>query len=74
MEHAKKSGKLSKLRKLKSEKTSKFQNLAKLRKKLLNSWNLTNFDTTEAKLKFLTPDAKTTFNCLRLAFIKALIL
>ena len=33
-----------------------------------------NFDATEAKPNFLTPGAKEAFNCLRLAFIKALIL
>ena len=74
MEHAKKSGKLFKSGKSKSKKTSKSWNLAKSGKKLLKSENSTNFDTIEAKPKFLTPDARTQFNCLRLAFTKALIL
>ena len=67
MEHAKKSGKS------KSEKTSKSQNLAKSGKKLLKSGNSTNFNATRAKPKFLTPNARTAFNHLRLAFTKALI-
>ena len=46
----------------KSEKTFKFQNLAKSRKKLLKSGNLTNFDATEARSKFLTPNAIIAFN------------
>ena len=71
VEHTKKLGKLSKLGKSKSEKTSKSQNLAKSGKKLLKSGNSTNFNTTEDKPKFLTPDARTTFNHLRLTFNKA---
>ena len=74
MEYAKKSGKLSKSRKLKSKKTFKSQNLAKLRKKLSKSRNLTNINATEDGPKFLTFNARTTFNRLRLAFIEALIL
>ena len=58
----------------KSKKTSKSQNLTKSGKKLSKSGNTTNFDATEARPKFLTPNAKTTFNCLQLAFIKAPIL
>ena len=58
----------------KSEKTSKSQNLAKSRKILSKSGNLTNFDATEIETKYLTPDARTTFNYLWLAFIKAPIL
>ena len=46
----------------KSEKTSKFQNLVKLGKKLSKSENFTNFNAIEARAKFLTLDAKTTFN------------
>ena len=69
-----KSQKLSKSGKSKSEKTSKSQNLAKLGKKLSKSGNSTNFDATKDGPKFLTPDARTTFNCLRLAFTKAPIL
>ena len=74
MKHAKKSKKLSKLEKLKSKKTSKFQNLAKLGKKLSKNGNSTNFDVTETRPKFLTFNAKTAFNYLQLAFIKAPIL
>ena len=62
VEHAKKSRKLFKLRKLKSEKTSKSRNLAKSKKKLLKSGNSTNFDATEDGPKFLTLDARTAFN------------
>ena len=69
-----KTRKLSRLRKSKSEKTSKSQNLAKSGKKLSKSGNLTNFNTMEDKPKFLTPNARTAFNCLWLAFTKAPIL
>ena len=68
MEHAKKSGKS------KSEKTSKSQNLAKSGKKLSKNGNSTNFNATEDRPKFLTPDARTAFNRLRLAFTEAPIL
>ena len=61
-------------RKSKSEKTFKFQNLAKSGKKLSKSENSTNFNVIKAELKFLIPNAKTVFNCLRLAFIEAPIL
>ena len=74
VKHAKKLGKLSKSGKSKSKKKSKSRNLAKLEKKLSKSDNLTNFDTTEARPKFLTPNARKTFNCLRLAFTGAPIL
>ena len=74
VKHTKKLRKLSKLGKSKSEKMFKSRNLAKSKKKLSKSRNLTNFDATKAGLKFLTSNAKTTFNRLWLAFIKALIL
>ena len=85
VKHAKKSGKsksekmskswkLSKSGKLKGEKTSKSQNLAKSGKKSSKSGNSTNFDAMEDGPKFLTPDARTAFNRLRLAFTEALIL
>ena len=74
MKHIKKSGKLSKSGKLKSKKMSKSWNLAKLRKKLSKSENSTNFNAIKAEPKFLTFDAKTIFNHLRLAFTEALIL
>ena len=66
--------KLSKIGKLsKFQKLSKSQKLAKSRKKLSKSGNLPNFNTKENRPSFLTPDARMTFNYLRLAFIKALI-
>ena len=68
-----KTGKLSKSGKSKSEKMSKSQNLAK-GKKLSKSRNLTNFDTTEVRPKFLTPNTRIAFNRLRLAFTEAPIL
>lgn len=38
------------------------------------SGNSPNFNTKKDKLSFLTPDTRTAFNCLRLAFTEALIL
>ena len=69
-----KSQKLFKSGKSKSEKMSKSQNLAKLGKKSSKSGNSTNSDTMEDGPKFLTPNARTAFNCLQLAFTEALIL
>ena len=69
-----KTGKSSKSRKSKSEKTFKSRNLAKSGKKSSKSGNSTNFDATEDKPKFLTPDTRTAFNRLRLAFTEAPIL
>ena len=66
--------KLSKSRKTKSEKMFKSRNLAKSGKKSSKSGNSTNFDATEDGPKFLTPDARTAFNRLRLAFTEAPIL
>ena len=66
-----KSQKSSKSGKSKGEKTSKSQNLAKLRKKSSKSGNSINFNVTEDGPKFLTPDARTAFNRLRLAFTEA---
>ena len=43
-------------------------------KKLLKSEKILKFNTKKTRLSFLTSDAKTGFNCLQLAFIKALIL
>ena len=80
VEHAKKSEKTSKSRKLsklgksKSEKTFKSQNLAKSEKKLSKSGNSTNSIAMEDRPKFLISDARTAFNRLRLAFTKAPIL
>ena len=53
---------------------SQSRNLAKSRKKLSKSGNSTYFDTIGVEPKFLTPDARITFNRLWLAFIKAPIL
>ena len=64
-----KTGKLSKSRKL-----SKSQKLAKSRKELLKKRNLSNFNAKENEPSFLTPDVKTAFNHLWLAFTKASIL
>ena len=68
------SQKSSKSRKSKSEKTFKSQNLAKSEKKLSKSRNSTNFNAMEDGPKFLTPDTRTAFNCLRLAFTEAPII
>ena len=73
MEHAKKSGKLSKSGKSKSEKMSKSQNLAKSEKKSSKNGNSINSNATKDEPKFLTPNARTAFNRLRLAFTEALI-
>ena len=62
-------GKLSKTRKL-----SKSQKSANSGKKLSKSENLPNFDVKKNGPSFLIFDARTTFNRLRLAFIKAPIL
>ena len=74
-ESIEKCGKLSKTRKLsKFQKLSKSQNLAKSGKKLSKSRNWTNFNAMEDRPKFLTPNARTTFNRLWLAFTEAPIL
>ena len=67
-ELAKKSGKS------KSQKTSKSRKLAKSGKNSSKSGNSSNFGTTEARLSFLTPKARSAFNCLRLTFTKTPIL
>ena len=59
--------KLAKSGNSKGKKTAKF-------KKPSKSGNLPNFVATEPRPSFLTPEAKSAFNCLRLAFTKALIL
>ena len=74
MEHAKKSEKLKTQNLLKSQKLFKSQKSAKTRKKLSKRGNSTNFDAKKTKLNFLIPKARMTFNCLWLAFTKALIL
>ena len=67
IEELSKSLKLSKSGKSKSEKLSKLKKLSKNR-------NLPKFAAKNVKMGFLTFDAKTAFNRLLLAFIKALIL
>ena len=52
---------------------SKSQNLAKSGKKLLKNGNSTNSNATKDEPKFLTPNARTIFNRLQLAFIEAWI-
>ena len=59
---------------LKTGKLSKSQKLAKSRKELSKSENLPNFDAKKNEPSFLTPNTKTAFNHLRLAFTKAQIL
>ena len=68
-----KCGKSSKTRKLFKSGNSKGKKLAKF-KKLLKSGNSPNFDATKANPSFLTPEARATFNRLRLVFTKAPIL
>ena len=68
-----KTGKSSKFQKLSTSQKLKFQKSAKSRQKLSKSGNLPNFDVKENGPSFLTPDARTTFNHLWLAFTKALI-
>ena len=63
-----------KIGRLKSQKLSKSQKLAKSGKKSPKNGNFPNFNAKEAGPNFLTPSARKTFNCLWLAFIKALIL
>ena len=58
----------------KSEKTSKSWKLSKSGKMSSKSGNSTNSDATEDGSKFLTPDARTAFNRLQLAFTEAPIL
>ena len=65
-ESIKKYEKLSKTRKL-----SKSQKSAKLGKELSKNWNLPNLNTKKNGPSFLTPNTKTAFNHLRLAFTKA---
>ena len=67
VEITKKSGKL------KGQKTSKSRKLAKS-KKPSKSGNLPNFNAKNSGPSFLTPKARSVFNRLRLAFIKAPIL
>ena len=68
VKHAKKS------RKSKVQKTSKSRKLAKSGKNSSKSGNSPNFSATEAGPSFLTPEARSAFNRLRLAFTEAPIL
>ena len=72
-ELAKKSGKLSKGLKLSKSGNSKGKKSAKS-KKPSKSGNSPNFDAKEAGPSFLTPEARSAFNRLRLAFTEAPIL
>ena len=81
VEIAKKSGKSKGQETSKSQKSAKSQKLSKSGKskgkklkKLSENKNLSNFDAKNSGLSFLTPKARSIFNCLRLAFIKAPIL
>ena len=75
-------GLIEKFIKLKNRKSSKTQQLAKSRKlsklgkskKLSKNRNSLKFNAEEDEPSFLTPKARTAFNCLWLTFIKALIL
>ena len=69
VEYAKKSGKSHGQNLAKSQKLSKSK--GEKSKKLSKSRNLPNFNTTKAGPNFLTPNARESFNCLRLAFIEA---
>ena len=69
-----------KSRKSKGQKTSKSRNLSKSEKskgkkskKPSKSRNSPNFDIKDSGPSFLTPKARSAFNCLRLAFTKDLI-
>ena len=68
MKYAKKSGKS------KGQKMSKSRKSAKSGKNLSKSGNSPNFGATESGSSFLTPEARSAFNRLRLAFTEALIL
>ena len=72
-ESIEKCGKLLKTGKLSKSGNSKGKKLAKS-KKPSKSGNSPNFDAKEAGPSFLTPEARSAFNRLRLAFTKAPIL
>ena len=65
---------MKKFIKPKTRKLFKSQNLAKSRKKLSKNRNLPNFNAIKTRLSFLSFNIKTVFKCLKLIFIKALIL
>ena len=72
IKHVKKSRKLKGKKLAKSRKSFKSKSIKS--KKLSKNRNSPNFDATKVGPSFLTFDAKAAFNCLRLAFTKALIL
>ena len=81
IEIAKKSRKSKGHKMFKSQKSAKSRKLSKsgkskgkISKKPSKSRNLPNFDAKNSGPSFLTPKAKSAFNCLQLAFTKALIL
>ena len=59
-----KTRKIFKLRKLKSKKLFKSQKLTKSRKNLLKNRNSSYFDIKKNGPSFLTPKARTAYNCL----------
>ena len=81
VKHAKKSGKSKGQKSAKAQKLAKSQKSPKLRKSkgkksknLLKIGNLPNFNAKDSGPSFLTPEARSAFNCLKLVFTKALIL
>ena len=81
VEHVKKSGKSKSQKTSKSQKSAKPQKLSKLgkskgekSKKPPKSKNSPNFDAKDSGPNFLTPEARSAFNNLRLTFTEALIL
>ena len=75
VEHAKKSRKSKGQKLAKSRKSSRSRkSKGEKSKKLPKSGDSLNFDAKNTRTSFLTPEARSAFNCLRLAFTKALIL
>ena len=75
VEHAKKPGKLKGQKSAKSQKSSKSEkSKGEKSKKLSKSRNSPNFNAKNTGPSFLTPEARSAFNHLRLAFTKAPIL
>ena len=81
VEVAKKSGKSNGQKTSKSQKSTKSwkssksgKSKGKKSKKLSKSGNSPNFNVKDSEPSFLTPEARSAFNCLRLAFAEAPIL
>ena len=74
VEIAKKSGKSRGQKMSKSQKSAKSWKLSKLGKNSSKSGNSPNSGATKTGPSLLTPEARSAFNCLRLAFTKAPIL